>query len=196
MTIISAEEYALYKDLANNNVKSSIMPKFYLRQKEDKKRSIEEGRPCFKDVEYVQIMIGGDKNNIVDRKIRDEDKYRWPVLYQNFKNGIENSVDGTPVKEWTAISASRALELNALNIFTVEQLADLSDNAIQSIGMDGRSLVSRAKMFLASASDNAASEKIAHENEKLKSEMDALKLQMSELMKQINTGQKVNNEHQ
>jgi hypothetical protein len=145
-----------------------IFPRFYMRAVENKAKSKEEGRPIFQDVEYVEVIIAGDKNNKPHFKVTDEHKKRWPDQYNKFKDGIEQIPDGTRLEEWPRMTGSRAKELKAVGIFTVEQLAELPDTAIQGIGIGGRELVNEAKNFI----DN-------------KDDVSDLKKQNAELLKRI-----------
>src|SRR3546814_2370746 len=49
---------------------------------------------------------------------------RFPQHWAQFEAGhTERQIIGTPLKEWPILSTSQVAEMNALNIFTVEQLA-------------------------------------------------------------------------
>ena len=43
---------------------------FYMRTEEDKERTLAEGRKCFRDREFVRIMIPGDRNPAADRRVQ------------------------------------------------------------------------------------------------------------------------------
>lgn len=164
---------------------SAVFPRFYMRQKQNEAKTREEGRPIFFEKEYVEIIIGGDKKTRIDTPVNDDHRKRWPEHYRRFKEGGASVVEGTSLKEWGAIPATRALELNAMNVFTVEQLSDLSDTMMQNIGMDGRALVAKAKAFIEARKDAGAIEKYAAENTKLRDDVDFLKLQLEELQQQV-----------
>lgn len=154
------------------NPTGGVFPEFYVREVEDKKQTKEAGRPIFKDVEYVRIMIAGDKLNIPEFKVTDEHKNRWPEHYKAFKEGREAPINGTPIDEWQGISRTRAKELRAIGIRTVEDLASLHDNAIQRIGMGARELVQQAKAFL---DDEQSVDKLREKISELEAEISELK---------------------
>lgn len=141
-----------------------IYPRFYMRAIENKVKSKELGRPVFEDIEYVEIIISGDKNNRPHYKVMDSHKNRWPEQYSKFKNGLEQVPDGTILSEWPRMTSSRVQELKASGIFTVEQLSELPDSAIMSLGMGGRELVKEAKDFL---SKTNSLEELKKQNEEL-----------------------------
>ena len=72
-----------------------IFPRFYMRPVQNKFKSKEEGRAIFEDIEYVEVIIAGDKNNKPHFKVTDEHKQRWPKQYEKFKAGQEQIPDGT-----------------------------------------------------------------------------------------------------
>lgn len=125
-----------------------IYPRFYLRAVENKVKSKEEGRPIFEDVEYVEVIIAGDKNNKPHYRVTDVHKNRWPDQYNRFKENQEQIPEGTRLEEWPILTTSRVQELKAVGIHTVEQLADLNDAGIQSLGMGGRELVGKAQKLI------------------------------------------------
>lgn len=175
------------------------VPRFYIKQKQDQKKTLQEGRPIFCDQEYVEIRIPGDNKNIIDRKVLEKDIKRWPDIYKQFKDGVEAVVEGTPIDQWNSLSASRAMELKAMRIMTVEQLAGLPDTIIQKIGMDGHTLSTKAKAFINTARESGFAEKLAVENQRLKNDVEFLKESMAplvdkleELSKQIEELQKGN----
>ncbi len=64
--------------------------------------------------------------------------------------GDELPLEGTPVKTWAAITREQVIRLLAVNIRTVEELAETPDSALMTmIGLDGRNLRDTAKAFIA-----------------------------------------------
>ena len=155
---------------------AGVYARFYIKPVENKFATAEAGRPIYKDVEYVEITMAGDRNNILNRKASDVDKKRFARQYENFKSGITQSADGTPIEQWPMVSRSKAEELKHFNIHTVEALAEVPDTGIQAMGMGARALVEQAKTFLAVANETADTSKLVAENENLKSEIGVLKL--------------------
>lgn len=133
---------------------ATLLVKFYLKSTPDAAKSAAEGRPMFKEVEYVDIKIPGSRTGGACRPARQKDLERFPRHYAAFKNRIEEPNDGTPLAEWPAISRSQADELAFFNVKTVEQLAEMSDtNAGQFMGMNA--LREKAKAWLAKAAEGA-----------------------------------------
>ncbi len=125
----------------------SLAVRFYMQALRDESKSIEEGRPIFVDTEMIEIRVRGDRNNIVIRPVREDDKRRFRQAYGDFKANKERTVDGTPLTEWPAMSASMAEELRYLGFYTVEQLAEANEAALSKVpGL--LTMKNRAKLFL------------------------------------------------
>lgn len=162
-----------------------VYPKFYMRAVQDGPATAREGRPIFKDVEWVDIYLAGDKTTVPSFKVTDEHRRRWPDHYKAFRDGQAAPIVGTPVDQWPALSVSQVEELKALRIYTVEQLAGLSDQGLQALGMGARALQAKAKAFLDAAKGNAATEKYAQENEQMKAEMVRLQALVGDLAAEL-----------
>lgn len=165
----------------NADPDAGVFPRFYVQAMPDGKRTQEEGRPIFRDVEMIEIRIAGDKLNIIDTKVNDDHRHRWPQHYAAFKAGQKVAVEGTPVDEWPILTASKVAELKALNIFTVESLAELPDTGLAKMGMGARELQNKAKAYLEAAKGGAVTNRLVQENERMRLELDMLKQQIRDL---------------
>lgn len=102
-------------------------------------------------VEYCEITHAGDKHYRRDQKVTDEDKERWPDAYARFKAGIADNMGGTRLTDAATdlqLSVPRIAELNAVNIYTVEQLGNVTDGNLPGIGMGGQQLRDKAREWL------------------------------------------------
>lgn len=161
----------------------NAIPHFFMKAKQDKAQSREQGRPIFRDVEYIEVRIPGDSKTVFVAKVTDEHKQRWPEAYQAFKNGQEVARTGTPLEQWPhpQLSVSKVAELKGLNIYSVEDLAGLNESFLDNIGMGARSLQQAAQAYLDAASGSAEANRIIHENEQLRSRVGDLERQVKEL---------------
>jgi hypothetical protein len=139
---------------AQNKLDEQLLVKFFVKQVQDKTASLSQGRPIFKDVEYVDIKIPGNRTGGACRPATHRDKQRFYKHYEMFKARIEAPVVGTPLSEWPLITRTRVEELAYLHVKTVEQLVDLSDtHAGQIMGI--HELKKKAKDWLEKADDTA-----------------------------------------
>lgn len=157
---------------------AGIFPVFYTEAVPNKFRTEKEGRPVFEEKEFVEIIIAGDSKTKVHEPVNQGHIERWPEQYQKFKDGLEQATEGTPVEQWNYLSKSQVAELKALNIKTVEALAELPDTGLQRLGMGARSLQGKAQSFIAMSKEDATKEELMKANQ-------ALQAQIDELQKQI-----------
>jgi len=127
---------------------------FFNHPRKDEAKTLEEGRPMFKDEVYVRIMVPGDKDSVIVRPARDMDKQRFAKQLLAFEQGEGEIHEGTPLKAWPMITRAQCEELKFFSIYTVEQLADLADVHVQKfmgVGM----LKQQAQAFIQAAKDSA-----------------------------------------
>jgi hypothetical protein len=164
-----------------------LFVEFHMHAELDQKRTEEEGRPIHVDKEYVTIITPGDSKNKRVRPVKlnwdgntPPDNERWPRQWQAFKNQQTFVADGTKLEEWTLVTKADVLNLKYLNIYTVEQLAELGDNSLTWFG--ARKMRELAQTWLAQAKDNSGISKLQAENDQLKLEMEAMKNQLASLL--------------
>jgi hypothetical protein len=161
--------YQDFNQSQQQKLDENLLVKFFYKSREDKKATQSEGRPMFKEVEYVEIRVAGSRDAQACRPATFADKSRFPRHYEAFQKRVEMPEHGTPLGEWPQISRSQIEELAFLNCKTVEQLCEMSDtNAGQIRG--GQTLKAKAKDWLESA-----------EKSKLISEKMEMKDQIAEL---------------
>lgn len=142
-------------DTMSPGTDSKLVVRFYRHPVQNNFKTAAEGRPIFDEQDFISILIPGDKNTKVERKARADDKERFPHQWASFQNQTTVAYEGTPIEQWPQATVSQVAELKALNVFTVEALASLTDSQIQKVGMGGRDLSNKAKAFLAAAKDSS-----------------------------------------
>jgi len=165
-----------------NDDDAKLWVKFLKRAVHLKARSEREGRQIYEDREFISIVVPGSADEIV-REIREEDKVRFAAQWNRYLLNQEQVMDGTPIDEWPALTASQREELKYLKGFTVEQIAGLSDAQCQKLGAGYMSLRVKAGAFLDLARDTAAVQRYAAENAELRAEIEALKEAVAEMKK-------------
>lgn len=152
---------------------------FYMESIEDKEASLTEGRPIFRDHEFIKIMPPGDKNTVICEPVNDEYRMRWPNQYNAFKNQQIQVNDGTPLEEWPILRKSQVMMFKAVNVHTVEQLANVSDQNLPNLGMGSREFRDKAIAYIETAKTGAIPEAAQNEIAELKLQIEALKNQMA-----------------
>lgn len=150
-------------------------------------QSKSQGKAIYDNKVMVKIYTPGDKTKIVDRlaRLEDEDGFpadsrRWPQQWAAFQEGRKAEVEGTPLGMWPMINSAQVRELNAINIYTVEQLAEVNDSILDNIGLGARSLRDGAITFIRHAQEEGAFAKMEARNNDLQRQLDELRASMGE----------------
>jgi hypothetical protein len=159
-------------DFAPHN--KGVTPIFFIEAVQDFAASEREGRAVYVDKERVRIHVVGDQtaaaapvDAAVIARFRDQ--------YEAWKRKETGShIKGTPLKKWPMSTPAMIRELESWNVFSVEDLAAISDGNVQNI-TDGRAMRDRAAAWLKSAADGAAVMKYAAEVNRLRDEVAELK---------------------
>lgn len=159
-------------DFEDINATKGTYAKFYIVPMKDEAASAAEGRPIFKDVEFIEIMAAGNANNIIRRPAMDMDKQRYRRVYDMFKAGDADQIVGTRLSEVPWISRSQVEELTYRKIRTLENLAEISDTDCNVPGM--YDLRKKARAWLQNAASAAPFTQMMAEIDALKSKIAAL----------------------
>lgn len=167
--------------------------RIYVAALKDEPASVTAGRPIFADTEMIEIRVRGDRNNVVNRPVREDDKRRFRAAYDDFKAGREKSSVGTPLAEWPIMSVSMTEEMKYLGFYTVEQLADAGEAALAKVpGL--LTMKNRAKAFLEFAKGAAPLEQLQTDVDQMKSQLEVQarqaeeqRLVFAELQRKYNT---------
>lgn len=170
--------------MAYQGVPDRTFAEFYLHPQRDEGASRKAGRPVFRDVPYVRVMVPGDRSNVVERPVRAQDRQRWPRQWAAFEARREQPVEGTPLTEWPGITRSQVEELAHFKILTVEELANVPDAHAQKF-MGIQALKQRARDFMEAAKHQAPLDQMRAENDHLRDELAAMKAQMADLAERL-----------
>lgn len=171
-------------DNANPSSIKGVYAEFHMNAEQDLDESEKQGRPVFRDVEYVTIRIPGDKDNDIIRAVRPNDRNLWPQQYAAFKAGLTQPVVGTPLDQLPFLTKAQVLEFNAVGIKTAEQLSEMSDASAQRfMGIQG--IRKKVRDFLAAAAGNAPLTAMRTELDKRDNEIEVLKNALAEQGKKI-----------
>lgn len=121
---------------------------FYKHAELNAFKSREANRKIFDDYIYIRIMAPANRLMMIERRASDEDKLRFAAQYQRFFKGQTQMSSGTPLSELHTITAAQVMELKALNVETIEQLAGIPDTTAQLMGLGGLEIKRRAQRFM------------------------------------------------
>jgi len=160
------------------NADSRLQVRFYKRPVQQEQETLEAGRPIYKEFDFVHICVAGDTLTEIDTYALASHKTRFPIQWANYQNRLgsdDQEIVGTPVSEWPLVSKSQAEELRAMKFYTVESIANASDQQLQRMGMAAGmspyAFRDKAKSYLNLAQDSAETDKRAQEINNLKEEL-------------------------
>ena len=145
--------------------------RFEKRPIEDRDASIQKGHWVGKDIVYALVTPPGTKDVVVvdaaewiKRLERDELEGRIPSqfvdaykrAFEKYKKGEEIPLEGTPIKGWPPLSPAQQRNCIAMNILTVEDLANLNSEGMARFGMGVVELKRKASNWLEAASSTGA----------------------------------------
>ena len=145
-------------------------------------RSRQAGRPIYEDVEHVEIRAPGfsdvkvypatafshwavDPYTHEQKKVSYAERFRYQ--YQQFKAHQIQTKSGTPLEHAPFLTEARRAELRALNVYTVEQLADVEGQELKNLGMYGRDYKNKAAEYIAESKASAP-------NKQMEAQLEAL----------------------
>lgn len=154
--------------------------RFYLDTMRDDVKSAEEGRPIYREREFIMIQAPGDLLKCIKRPIREGDKRRFPRQWAAFKvDGDQQANVGTPLAQWPMVSRSQVEELAYFKVHTVEQLAGIADNLTQKF-MGIQQLKQAAKDWLGRAENSKEIVGLRNENTRMAQQITELQAAMAE----------------
>lgn len=171
-----------------NTQNGGLFVQFYRGTKYDPIETAAQGFPVSKGVDYVKIGIAGEKDNTIfeiDEKSLTTiggtsgrvDK-RWPEAWRAYKEGRQQSMEGTSLEVLFPASPEVVMNLKANNIYTVQQLANYPDSSEFKFGLTFKL---RAQQFLDGLKGNRfhEMEKIASDARNEVAELKAMVAQLS-----------------
>lgn len=166
----------------------SMVVMFYNKGVQNPAKSAEAGRPFFEDRVFVRIHPPGERLNIIDRPMQDSDRRRWPMQWAQFKENRAQIPEGTPIDLLYPDQPAIAQTLRASGVHTVESCAELSANAIETIGMGVQRFVNDAQKYLSTAQKGIGATQFRRELEErdrtinsMQHTIDMMKVEMQKL---------------
>ncbi len=166
---------ARYGDDAN------LLIMFYMRSVHNPLKSTQQGMRIHDEVPYVKIQQPGELTQCVDRPVKPEDQVRFRKQWMAFHENREQEQEGTPIDFLFPAHPNVADNLRGLGVHTIEQAANLSAHALDTIGLGGQEYKNRAKQYLDIGAGGAGYHRLKKENEDLSAKVATLSRQMDQM---------------
>lgn len=154
---------------------------FYTRSVFNAAKSQQMGSRQYENQTWVKMHPPGERLNVIDRPVQDLDKRRFPGQWNMFLQNKTQVPDGTPIDLLFPNNPAIADNLKAFGVHTVQQCSQLSDNAMQTIGMGAVEWKNMAVRYLDNASSGTAFLKLQAEVQQKDQEIRILKRQFEQL---------------
>lgn len=164
----------------------NMLAMFYKRPKHNPAKSTEQGRPIYDDVAFVRIHPPGERLNIVDRPATAADAKRFAVQWAQFQQNQEQVPDGTPIDLLYPEHPSIGAMLRANGVHTIEQCAELSGPAIDSIGMGAQRYTNDAQKYIQASSKGVKASQLRHELDERDAQIRTLSKTVEDLTGEVN----------
>lgn len=168
-------------------VEVGVIPRFHIeRQRIPDEFDPETGLPKYRTIELVDLLVPGDKNSVPTKRVTPEIKQRFAREYALWKSQGQSSEaqlgDGLPLAQWPQIPKELAAGLAHANVFTVQQLAGLSDSQCQIRGTIGlRKYRDMAAAFINASAAAAPIAELTKKNEALENQINLMRKQMDQM---------------
>lgn len=139
------------------------------------------------EADHVEITFPGNIMDVRDTKATEDVQRMYPLAWKLYKEGHDGLVPElagqTLLSDVDWVDGGSVKHLAALNIFTVEGLAAVTDNNVTNIGLTGRRLRERAKEFVAGREDETnRMSKIEEDNIELRAMVQQQQEQIQKLL--------------
>jgi hypothetical protein len=148
--------------------------RFFRKARQDSEETQKQGRPIFKEEDYIQIVVPGDRTSAIVRPVGPADKARFEKQYAHWQKTQEEEMQlGTPLEAWGIMSIAQIEEYRYFGVRTIDQMAVLRDDVCGKI-MGGTSLKQKAINWLAISKEDAPLKKVQAELDKRDNQIAAL----------------------
>lgn len=86
-------------------------------------KTSEKGRPQYDLIEMIKIVTPAKRDPVIG-VVTDEHRMKYSEAYEAFISQNKKAESGTLLKEWSLLPKNKCLELTALGVQTVEELAE------------------------------------------------------------------------
>jgi hypothetical protein len=162
-----------------------IQAMFFVESVPDEAATEKAGTLKMIDMERVRLFTAGDMNSCPVHPVTPAIIERFGDAYAKWKaNRTNDHITGTPLAAWPLASRGFVMELAALHIRSVEDLAGVADVNVTRI-TDGRIWREKATAWLASNKDSAAAARFAAEAERLRDDVKARDQTIADLVARV-----------
>ena len=145
-------DFAMFRQFADNtNDDRNVAARFYDKAVKTTEMN-DNGLPIFKNVTYVEIRLKDNNTEVFNQPASLEKIKRFPREYELYKTAKAQIKEGTPLEQFAFLTAAEVATCKNRGVFTVEALADLSEDKVKSLGLQNEHKF--AEIFMRNAKSN------------------------------------------
>lgn len=176
-------DFALFRQAADNiNDERNVRARFYDKAVKTEQTTA-NGLPVFKNVTYIEIRLKDNNTEVFNQPASAEKIKRFPREYEMYLAAKKQASEGTPLEQFAFLSAAELETCRSRGIFTVEMLATLSAEKVQSLCLQNEHRL--ANLFLQQAHNNKSVADFAERENEYKAQIEKLNKRIEILQQQI-----------
>ncbi len=172
------DTYQRLIDQNKNHLDDGVAARFYDRAVKTGELDC-NGIPKFNIVCYCEIRIKDNTTEIFDQPATPDKIKRFPVEYARYQLSKKQVKDGNPLENFAFLSLSEIESCKYHGIFTLEALAELSDERVHSLNLSKERQI--ARNFLEQNRLVKQSEIVAEITQKYEQQIAELNLKIEQL---------------
>ena len=183
-------EYAMFQQVLNQkDSEKNVAARFY--DKAVKTNEVAENwLPVFKNVTYIEIRLKDNSTEVYNQPATAEKIRRFPKEYALYQLSKKQAENGTPLEQFAFLTAAEIATCKSRGVFTVEALAELDFDKVQSLGLQDEHVL--AQMFLEQSNNNKMLDEFAKKEAEYERELEALREQLAAVQRALNEERKKN----
>ena len=139
---------------------------------------------------YIEIRLKDNSTEVFNQPASAEKIKRFPREYMMYQSAKKQTAVGTPLEQFAFLSAAELETCRNRGVYTVEALADLEAEKVQSLSLQNEHRL--AKLFLQNAHDNNTVADFAHKESEYKETIEKLTKEVNLLTQQL---EKIKSKH-
>lgn len=146
------------------------------------------GLPIFKNVTYIEIRLKDNNTEVFDQPATAEKIRRFPQEYALYQISKKQAENGTPLEQFAFLTAAEIATCKSRGVFTVETLAGLDFDKVQSLGLQDEHVL--AQMFLEKSENNKMLDDFAKKELEYEREIESLREQLAAVQRALSEERK------
>lgn len=176
-------DFSLFQQIVNRSDENkNVVARFYDKAVKTDMLN-DKGFPIFKNITYIEIRLKDNSSEVFNQPATAEKIKRFPNEYALYKQTKEQAQKGTPLEQFAFLNAAEIATCKNRGVFTVEHLAELDFEKVNSLGLQNEHIL--AQMFMDNSAQNGKIYSFTQKERKYKEKIEKLKDEVEQLKQQL-----------